>query len=133
MKRAMAVNRLITQYDVHDFTGVALDAFVRDGLTLLFFTGDPIRYPEIDDVAVVLVELIKTCSGRFRCAIISPDHDGPAAARFGVTIRPTLVFVYDGAVMSSLPRMRDWSEYVEKISVHPDLSKPFQVPAVRER
>ena len=132
MKRVMATNRLITQYDVHDFTGVALDAFVRDGMTLLFFTGDPIRYPEIEDVAVVLMELIKTFKGCFRCAMINPDHDAPAAARFGVTIRPTLVFVYAGAVMSSLPRMRDWSEYVEKLRIYQDLSKPFQVLPVGE-
>ncbi len=128
----MAINRLITQYDVHDFTGVALDAFVRDGLTLLFFTGNPIRYPEINDVAVVLMELIKTFAGRFRCAIINPDRDAAAAARFGITIRPTLVFVYGGAVMSSLPRMREWSEYVEKLSVYQELSKPFRVPPVGE-
>ncbi len=130
MTQTHAINRLITQYGVYDVTGMPFDTFARDGLTLLFFTGDPIRYREIDDVAVVLMELIKTFAGHFRCAIIDPDRDAPAAVRFGVTIRPTLVFVYDGAVVSSLPRMRDWSEYVEKISLCPGFPKPCQVPPV---
>ncbi|HQT45791.1 MAG TPA: hypothetical protein PLY97_01100, partial [Acidocella sp.] len=41
---------------------------------------------------------------------------GAVAARYKVSIRPTLVFARDGAVLGALPRMRDWAVYLDEVS-----------------
>lgn len=113
--RSPALRRLAETHDVADLTGTALDHALAQGTTLLFFTGDPGRYREIDDVAVVLPELMRAFAGRFRCAMIDPDADKAAAIRFRVTVRPTLVLVRDGTTIGSIPRMRNWSEYLDTL------------------
>ncbi|OYV26825.1 MAG: hypothetical protein B7X08_00365, partial [Acidocella sp. 20-63-7] len=42
--------------------------------------------------------------------------DRAVAARYKVSIRPTLVFARDGAVLGALPRMRDWAVYLDEVS-----------------
>lgn len=93
-----------------------VDGFTAHGLTALFFTGNPSRYPEIDDLAVVLPELMKEFSGQFRVGVIDPDAEKKLAVRLKISIRPTLLFLRDGTAVLSLPRMRDWSVYMEEIS-----------------
>ena len=93
-----------------------VDAFTARDLTALFFTGNPSRYPEIDDLAVVLPELLKEFPGQFRIGVIDPDAEKKLAVRFKISVRPTLLFLRDGTVVLSLPRMRDWSVYIEEIS-----------------
>ncbi len=110
-----ALQRLAATRDVVDLTGTALDAALAGGTTLLFFTGDAARHKEIDDVAVVLPELAKAFPGRFRCATIDPDRDRDAAARFRVSIRPTLVLVHDGETVGSISRIRSWDDYLRQL------------------
>jgi hydrogenase-1 operon protein HyaE len=93
-----------------------VDGFTAQGLTALFFTGNPSRYPEIDDLAVVLPELLKEFPGQFRIGVIDPDTEKKLAVRFKISVRPTLLFLRDGAVVLSLPRIRDWSVYSEEVS-----------------
>jgi hydrogenase-1 operon protein HyaE len=93
-----------------------VEGFTAHGLTALFFTGNPTRYPEIDDLAVVLPELLKEFPGKFRVGVIDPDVEKKLAVRFKVSVRPTLLFLRDGAVVLSLPRMRDWAVYIEEIN-----------------
>ncbi|MDR3504730.1 MAG: hydrogenase [Acidocella sp.] len=93
-----------------------VENFTAQGLTALFFTGNVTRYPEIDDLAVVLPELLKEFPGMFRVGIIDPDVEKKLAVRFKISVRPTLLFLRDGAVVLSLPRMRDWAVYIEEIS-----------------
>jgi hydrogenase-1 operon protein HyaE len=93
-----------------------VEGFTAQGLTALFFTGNPTRYPEIDDLAVVLPELLKEFPSQFRVGVINPDAEKKLAVRFKISVRPTLVFLRDGAVVLSLPRMRDWVVYIEEIN-----------------
>ena len=93
-----------------------VDGFTAQGLTALFFTGNPSRYPEIDDLAVVLPELLKQFPGQFRVGVIDPDAEKKLAVRFKISVRPTLLFLRDGTAVLSLPRMRDWSVYMGEIS-----------------
>lgn len=51
----------------------------------------------------------------FRVGVIDPDANRPVAARYKVTVRPTLVFLRDGAILGMLPRMRDWAVYLDVI------------------
>ncbi|WP_081857859.1 hypothetical protein [Thiomonas sp. FB-Cd] len=108
--------RLLARPDVEQLAGDAVDAFAATGTRVLFFTGNSRRYPEIDDVAAVLPELMTAFAGRFRVGVVDPDVDRTAAQRFGVNVRPTLVFLRDGAVLGSIGRMRDWAVYLAEIA-----------------
>lgn len=109
------LRRLIERHGVVDLTNGAVGSFIAEGTTLLFFTGDCERYPEIDDVAIVLPEILKAFLGRFKAGLIDPDADPNAAARFDVIIRPSLVFVHDGQSVGMITRMRDWAVYLDEI------------------
>ena len=108
--------RLLARHDVVQLEGDAVDAFAATGTRVLFFTGNSRRYPEIDDVAAVLPELMSAFAGRFRVGLVDPDVDRAAAQRFGISVRPTLVFLRDGAVLGSIARMRDWAVYLAEIA-----------------
>ena len=109
------LRRLLQMPDISPLGQDDADRFIADGLTALFFTGNPARYPEIDDLAVVLPELLKEFQGQFRVGVIDPDVEKRLAVRFKIGVRPTLLFLRDGAVVLSLPRMRDWAVYLDEI------------------
>ena len=109
------LRRLLQMPDISPLGQDDADRFIADGLTALFFTGNPARYPEIDDLAVVLPELLKEFQGQFRVGVIDPDVEKRLAVRFKIGVRPTLLLLRDGAVVLSLPRMRDWAVYLDEI------------------
>ncbi|MGE4483196.1 hydrogenase [Acidocella sp.] len=110
------LRRLLGLPGVAALSGASLGPFVAHGVSALFFTGNSARYPEIDDLAVVLPELMKAFPGVFRLGVVDPDQERELAVRFKVTVRPTLVFLRDGTVLGSLPRMRDWAVYLDGIA-----------------
>lgn len=110
-----ALQRLAAAHGVPDLTGAPPGAALAQGTTLLFFTGDPARHKEVDDLAVILPELARAFPGRFRLATIDPDRDRAAAQHFHVAVRPTLVLVHDGKAVGSIPRIRDWSDYLGQL------------------
>ncbi|UNC13190.1 hydrogenase [Acidiphilium multivorum] len=115
MAGSAALARLAAAEGVRELGGDGLEAALAEGTTLVLFTGDPARHREIDDVAVIVPELAKAFAGRFCCAMVDPDRERAAAARFRVVVRPTLVLVHEGAMIGSVARMRSWAEYLEAI------------------
>lgn len=108
------------QLPVVDETNV--DAFLARGPdsgdvdhTILFFTGDPAQRGETDDVAVILPEILQTFQGRLRCAIVSRRAEDRLKPRFHVVVMPSLVVSRREDVLGVLPKVRDWSEYMDKI------------------
>ena len=59
----------------------------QPGNLVLFFTEDPKRYPEANDVAVVLPELVTAFPGRFRVAVVGPA--GPTTSSPTASTGPT--------------------------------------------
>lgn len=111
--------RLIEQFhakllhaDVFDkaFDGEQLPA---DLPTVSLLAGDPVRFPEGLDVAVVLPELLAQYPDRCRIALIHPDDEDAVAKHFGVHSRPTLLFTRGTQYMGTLVGMQDWDEYVQ--------------------
>lgn len=91
-------------------------AAVNAGLWVLFFPGNPTQHRESPDVAVILPELLCTFAGRLNGAVVAPAADSALAAECGVFIHPCLVFLRDGAVIHTIPKVRDWSDYVRDIT-----------------
>ena len=87
----------------------------QHGDHVLLFAGDPIRFPEAVDVAVVLPELQKASAsvGRpFGIAVAVPDTAEALAKKYGSQRWPTLMFFRDGDYVTTLSGMHDWTDYL---------------------
>ncbi len=98
----------------------SIDAFLAPAVgeaacTLLFFAGDPAQRSETDDVAVVAPQLLAAFAGRLRGAVVAREAEEQLKARFGVVVMPSLVVVRDGLPLTTIAKIRDWTEYLEKI------------------
>jgi hydrogenase-1 operon protein HyaE len=98
---------------VDRFLGAADDA---GAIAVLLSAGDPARFPEAIDVAVVLPELIAAFQGRLRGAVIARSDEGALGQRFGVRVQPTLIFVAKGETLGLIAKIQDWSIYVDRIT-----------------
>jgi hydrogenase-1 operon protein HyaE len=94
----------------------------RPGEHVLFFSGDPVRFGEVLDVAVVLPELRAAFRGRFDIGLIAREHEDTLAKRFGVQRWPSLVFVREGGYLATVSGMRDWADYIAEVGAA--LDKP---------
>jgi hydrogenase-1 operon protein HyaE len=91
----------------------------KQGDNVLLFAGDPIRFPEALDVAVVLPELQKASksSGKpFAIAVAEPEGAEALALKFGSNRWPTLMFFRDGQYVTTLSGMHDWSDYTNLVA-----------------
>lgn len=104
------VERHHAQWVDQDNLATWLDA---TGDQLLFFAGDPVRFPEAMDVAVVLPELLKASSATVvQVGVAVPETAQALALQFGSQRWPTLMFFRDGQYTTTLSGMHDWSDYV---------------------
>lgn len=113
---APLVRRLAASPGARWVPAEALAAFLAEpGEQMLFFHGDPVRFPEVLDVAVVLPELQRAHGGRFTLAVADPAHEDALARRWGSNRWPALVFLRDGGYVGVLAGMHDWTDYVERV------------------
>lgn len=98
-----------------DFDNVDTWLVGQQGDHVLLFAGDPIRFPEAVDVAVVLPELQKASAsaGRpFGMAVAVPETAEDLAKKYGSQRWPTLMFFRDGDYVTTLSGMHDWTDYL---------------------
>ncbi|MBI5718046.1 MAG: hydrogenase [Burkholderiales bacterium] len=86
-----------------------------DGDAVLFFGGDPVRFPEALDVAVVLPELLAAAGRRMRVGVVPRDAEDAVARRYAVQRWPSLVLLRDGGYLGTLSGMQDWDVFVEAL------------------
>ena len=96
---------------------------------LLFLPGDPAKYPEALDVAVVLPELMRAFQGRFATALVASESEQAVHARFGCQRWPALVLLRGDAYVGSIERMRDWDDYLTELAALLDTA-PGRPPGV---
>jgi hydrogenase-1 operon protein HyaE len=111
------MQRLVSQHGARWVRDTPADAFLAEaGDCVLFIAGDPVRFPECLDVAVVLPELQRAFPGRFRIAVAEADCENALAKRYGVTRRPALVFLRGGQYVAVVEGMLDWDDYVREVA-----------------
>jgi hydrogenase-1 operon protein HyaE len=112
------LSRLVSAHDVAEVGLAEYEDFVGgSGNSLLFFAGDPERYPESLDVAAILPELMKAFPDRFRVGLVRAEAEVALQVKFGFGVWPALVFLRDGAYLGVLTGMRDWGDYLREIPV----------------
>ncbi len=92
------------------------DWLTQPGWQVVYFGGDPKRYPEALDVIVILPELHKAFP-QFAIAVVDPAHERALAKRYGFSLWPTLVFLKDGQYVDMISRVQNWDDYLAQINV----------------
>lgn len=111
------VQRLLEEFGYPEITLENHDEFTAPSTPgVLFFGGDPKRYKETTDVAVVLPELIQAFGGRLRAGVVAASDAIELQKHYGFRAWPSLVFVRDGAYLGTVSKMKNWSEYLTEIS-----------------
>ncbi|MBK1614572.1 hydrogenase [Rubrivivax gelatinosus] len=114
---APLVARLVERDGAQWVDAANVDAFLAaGGDRVLFFHGDPVRFPEGVDVAVVLPELQSAFPGRFAVGVTTRADEDRLAARFGAQRWPSLVFLRDGRYVATIAGMLDWTDFVERVA-----------------
>ncbi len=110
------IERLVADLGVPEVGRDELDAFLAaPGDALLFFTEDPMQYPESADVAVILPELMNAFTGRFRCAVVARSDERELQRRFGFARWPALVCVRGGEIVGTITGVHDWVDFTARI------------------
>lgn len=112
------IDRLTTEFD-YPLLGSMADvaAYTEgEGVHVVFVPGDIKRNLETPDVAVVLPELRQAFQGRFDCAVAAPEVESELREDSGVYKTPSLIFYREGTMIGGIPKVRDWSEYIERIT-----------------
>lgn len=111
------VSRLVEQFGAAWVGHDNLDTWLaQPGESLLLLCGDPQRYPECLDVAVVLPELCKTLGAHhdrlLRLGVARREDEQALAERFALRRWPSIIWLRDGGYVTQIDGMRDWDEYL---------------------
>ncbi len=95
----------------------SISAFVEaPGVHVLFVPGDAKRNLETADVAVILPELQIAFQKQFDCAVVGDEIERELRNVTNVFKTPSLIFYRDGSKIGAIPKVRDWAEYMTRIS-----------------
>lgn len=110
-----------------------LDAFAREaGDMVLMVGGDWHRHVEVNDLAVILPEILKTADGRLAGAVLDRASEREVQTRFRFNRYPVLIFLRNGAYLGRIQQVLDWADYVTEINAilagEPHDPPPFEFP-----
>jgi hydrogenase-1 operon protein HyaE len=88
----------------------------RPGVHCLLIPGDARRNLETADAAVILPELRQAFQGAFDCAVIDDAIEAEVRERYRALKTPGLLFFRQSAFLGSVERVRDWSDYLARIT-----------------
>lgn len=88
----------------------------RPGRHCLFIPGDPRRNLETADAAVILPELRRAFGDIFDCAVIDDAIEAALRDRHNALKTPGLLFFDGPAFLGDIQKLRDWSDYLLRIT-----------------
>lgn len=86
------------------------------GDRVVLLAGDAVRFPEGQDVAAVLPELMKSFPNKFKVAVVPRDSEDAVARRYGSQRWPTLLFFRDAHYVTAIAGMQDWDVYLRAVA-----------------
>lgn len=127
------IENMIEQYQYPVLDEASHDEWIaQQSECVLFFSENPVRFPESNDVAMILPELAKEYGHRFQPAVIDSAAQRKLQTRYGFNEWPTLVFLRDGKYLGAVSRVQDWTVYIQLIngilSSEPKLAPGFSIP-----
>ena len=110
------IARLVDGFGATWVDDQSIDAWsALGGDRVVLFAGDPVRFPEGQDVAAVLPELMRSFPNRFAVAVVPRDLEDKVARRFGSQRWPTLLFLRDGGYVGTVSGMHDWDVFLQRV------------------
>ncbi|MBB4843749.1 hydrogenase-1 operon protein HyaE [Paucibacter oligotrophus] len=110
------IARLVSQHGASWVDGDSIQAWAEQGGDrVVLFAGDPVQFPEGQDVAVVLPELRRALGGRFEMAVVPRELEQDLARRYGSQRWPSLLFLRDGQYVATLSGMHDWDVFLNEV------------------
>jgi hydrogenase-1 operon protein HyaE len=88
----------------------------RPGAHCLFIPGDPRRNLETADAAVILPELRQAFQGAFDCAVIDDAIEAGLRDTYHALKTPCLLFFDEARFLGAVEKVRDWSDYLARIT-----------------
>jgi hydrogenase-1 operon protein HyaE len=131
------IRNMIQQHGYPVLNEDSIDAYLdeRDEV-VLFFAENPRQFPESDDVAMILPELLKAFGGRLQAALIDRDSEHALQGRYGFGTWPALVFLRRGQYLGVITQVQNWEDYLREIGrllASPPVKAPgFKIPVVSE-
>ena len=127
------IENMIEQYHYPVVDEPSFESFIRSQPEcVLFFTENPERFPESNDVAMILPELVKQFGGRFSAAVVAQTAQRQLQSRYGFNEWPCLVFLRKGEYLGAICRVQDWSTYLRLIdgilAAEPGRAPGFAIP-----
>ncbi len=134
---SLLVQRLFNDFGYPEIDGDNHDEFVeQSGVCVLFFTGDPNKFRETNDVAVILPELVQAFEGHLRPGVVARSFEVKLQMRYGFKAWPALVFLRDGGYLGTITGVQNWTDYLQKIqsllASEPSRPPGFKIPVVGE-
>ncbi|MGC2779132.1 MAG: hydrogenase accessory protein [Bradyrhizobium sp.] len=106
----------LPEVEVGTVDGFLAETHRAGAVAVLLSAGDPSRFPEALDVAIVLPELIAAFQDRLRGAVIAREAEAELGTRFGVRVQPSLILCRGADTLGLIAKIQDWSVYVDRIS-----------------
>lgn len=112
-----------------------IDDFLREhNEVVLFFSENPSQFPESNDVAMILPELVNAFAGRLKAAHIAPEAQHTLQRRYGFGQWPALVFLRQGEYLGVITQVQNWDDYLREIErllqSEPTSAPGFTIPVV---
>lgn len=109
------IERLVDELGYTRLTLESFDAFIKENeYSVLFFTESPKRFPESNDVAVILPELINSFP-KLTPAVIDTSAEKRLQGRYNFAVWPALIFLKQGKYLGEITKVQDWAVYHAEI------------------
>ena len=131
------IQSLTDQHGIPRLSADDVEAFITSHhQVMLFFTENPVQFPESNDVAVVLPELMKVFGDQIAPAVVATESQRELQKRYGFKTWPSLVFLRNGEYLGVISRVQNWSDYLQQIKSilgsEPSRPPTIGIPVVEE-
>ncbi|MCW8884061.1 MAG: hypothetical protein OQK12_02250 [Motiliproteus sp.] len=131
---APLINRLVDELGYPRLNAVSFDQYVQSQpYSLLFFTEAIERFPESNDVAVILPELV-VAFPQLSPAVICRSAEKGLQGRYNFQQWPTLVLLKQGHFLGMISRVQNWDDYLLEINrilqLQPQRNPGIGIPVV---
>lgn len=110
------INRLVDELGYPRIDQSNFDDVVKPApFSVLFFAEAPKRFPESNDVAVILPELVKQFP-QLMPAVVAPEAEKALQGRYNFSVWPALVFLKEGRYLGTITKVQDWDVYMAEIN-----------------
>jgi len=109
------INRLVDELDYPLLDATNFEDFISNQhYSVLFCTEQPKRFPESNDVAVILPELVSAFP-QLKPAVVAVEFEKTVQGRYNFNVWPSLVFLKDGRFLGTISKVQDWDVYRAEI------------------